>query len=479
MRAVPEILMAPYLCGFDTLAHYVPTSLLWLNGGVSCSSYIATAPLFYSVVVSLVWLGGPLFTVLKIVPCVLHGFLGLSIFGYAKIGLGWSSKKSIVPALIGTLYFVALRISWDLLREELALVCFFAVLMLLAVSENRKFSLKRWVLLSLAMIAVVSTDQLVAALMLVMVVLTMVYKTMLRKQIGLTNLILFSSPSILLFLLSFYFSPSVPEYRLIFGFPSNSDGWLQLFGYSSYPAFLTNEAGFFIYCFLPILPLVAISYRRIRNFQLRSWIVLIFIALFIPMVSPSNLRWAMMLIYPLAFYATETLSKLKSINWKHFNHAPYRASVIYLVCVTMILSFGFTLMPPEKPFVYFDASHNSYIYQIPSSMLQNTLSKANCNDTVNSLQWFKDNVKADSLMLTHRAFYGWAISLLDKDRVVLYEYDNPANAAETVIQNRHSQIYLIWWVDSYGWYEQPNVPSSFTEVYHSGKIAIYQFVLNA
>ena len=140
MRAVPEILMAPYLCGFDTIAHYVPTSLSWLNNGVSCSSYVATAPLFYSVVVSLVWLGGPLFTVLKIVPCVLHGFLGLSMFGYAKIGLGWSSQKSIVPAFIGTLYFVALRISWDMLREELALVCFFAFLILLAVSEHGKFS---------------------------------------------------------------------------------------------------------------------------------------------------------------------------------------------------------------------------------------------------------------------------------------------------------------------------------------------------
>ena len=57
---------------------------------------------------------------LKVLPSVLLGFLGLAMYGYARRGLGWSPKKSIVPALVGTLYFVALRVSWDAFREELA-----------------------------------------------------------------------------------------------------------------------------------------------------------------------------------------------------------------------------------------------------------------------------------------------------------------------------------------------------------------------
>ena len=118
--------MAPYVVGFDTMGHYVPTTLLWLRGGVDFWRYIATAPLFYSIVVSLVSLGGPLIVVLKVLPLVFHGFLGLSIYMYSRSGLGWSPSKSTVTALLATVYFVALRLSWDLLRSELALIFFFA-----------------------------------------------------------------------------------------------------------------------------------------------------------------------------------------------------------------------------------------------------------------------------------------------------------------------------------------------------------------
>ena len=71
--------------------------------------------------------GSPVF-VLKIISPLLLGFLGLSIYAYAKRGLGWSPPKSTFVALLGTVYFVALRASWDQLREELGLVFFFVVL---------------------------------------------------------------------------------------------------------------------------------------------------------------------------------------------------------------------------------------------------------------------------------------------------------------------------------------------------------------
>lgn len=76
-------------------------------------------------------------------------------------------------------------------------------------------------------------------------------------------------------------------------------------------------------------------------------------------------------------------------------------------------------------------------------------------------------------MLTHWAFYGWAMLTISPDQIVLYEYDNPANAANSAVQQGHNKIYLIWWTNGHGWYGQPSVPSSFEEVYHSGEIAIY------
>jgi hypothetical protein len=239
---------------------------------------------------------------------------------------------------------------------------------------------------------------------------------------------------------------------------------------------LISEVGFFLYCYLPLLPLALVSFKRFGNLQLRSWVLLSLFLLLIPMVSLSNFRWVMLFTYPLAFYVSDTLSRFKFVSWKRFGLTLHRIVVIYLVLVMSILSLGFMLMPPEKPLSYFDAGqYNGYINQVPSSMLQNTVSIADCQDTANALQWFKNNTNENALLLTHRAFYGWALSTLNKNQVVLYEYDNPVNAAETVAQEGNNQIYLIWWINGQGWYEQPTVHSSFEEVYNSSRIAIYSY----
>ena len=123
--------MGPYIIGFDTMGFYVPNTLLWLHNGVNLGNFLATAPLFYTIFMSIVAAGGSPVFVLKIISPLLLGFLGLSMYAYAKRGLGWSPSKSTFVALLGTIYFVALRASWDQLREELGLVFFFVVLMLL------------------------------------------------------------------------------------------------------------------------------------------------------------------------------------------------------------------------------------------------------------------------------------------------------------------------------------------------------------
>ena len=471
--------MGPYVVGFDTMAYYVSTTTLWLHGNVNLGSFIATAPLLYALIIGFVLSGGSVVLVLKVLPPVLLGFLGLAMYGYARRGLGWSPTKSIVPALVGTLYFVALRVSWDAFREELALIFFFVVLMLLvtkAGASEKKFSWKRYGAFALALAAVVLSNQVVAVLVLGVLLFTVVYKLVRESRIDAVHLILFSLPAVLLFFLIFYLSPSVPEYRLIFGFPTTtSDGWLALFGYSSYPAMLASEAGFFLYCFVPLLPLALLSVKLFSNFQMRSFIALVFVASLIPMVSPSDLRIVMLLVYPLAFFVTEGLSRLKSVHWKRFKITSLRVGLVYLMLVTVVLSLGFMVMTPASPFLYFKEGVNPYVYTIPTSMLQNTVSIADCQGTVNALQWLKDNMTGSSILLTHRAFYGWALTTFNPDQVFLYEFGNPLTAATTAAQEGYSRIYLIWWVNGKGWDGQPTVAPAFHEIYQSGEIAIYQY----
>ncbi len=475
VRFVPEIIMGPYVVGFDTLAHYVPTTLLWQQGQVNLWSFIGTAPLLYTITVGLTAITGSVMVVLKVLPSVLLGFLGLSIYVFARRGLSWSTKKSLVPALVGTLYFVALRISWDALREEIALIFFFVVLTAIAAMSTKKFSWKNYLLFALALAAVVLANQVVAVLVLGVVLFTVIYKLFHEGRLNAARLVAFSLPAVALFLAVFYLSPSIPEYRLIFGFPSTPDGWLALFGYSSYLDMLGSTAVFILFCFLPLLPLALLSVRSFKNFQMRIWILLILLAALVPMVSPSNLRLVMLLSYPLVFFAIEGASTLQSVRWKRFKKPLLGVGMAYLVAVTAVFSLGFMVLPSSSPFPYFVAGEfNSHIYQIPSSMLQNTVSIEDCPDAANVVQWVKNHMDADSVLLTHRAFYGWALPEINSSQIVLYEYDNPADAAGSLTGN-YSHVYLVWWIDGEGWYGLPSVPSVFQQVYQSGNMAVYTY----
>jgi hypothetical protein len=473
LRAIPEILMSPYVVGFDTMSYYIPTTSLWLQGGLDIWSYFSSAPLFYTIVVFFVSLGGPLAVVLKIMPVILHGLLGLSIYAYARKGLSWSPRKSTLTALVGTVYFVALRISWDLLRNELALIFFFLLLALLGTKQSMAYSWKHYVLLSLSAMAVVLAHQLVAVVMLGVLIFTIVQKLLQKERAYTTRLFLALLPSALFFVIV-YISPAGGIASLDF---SRNVGW-PLSDFSSYQSMLASDVGFFLYCYLPLLPMALLSAKRFRNLQLRSWLFISLILVLVPIAILSNFRWLLMLVYPIAFYAVDGLSLLKSISWKRFGITLHRIGILYLVVSVSVLSLGFTLLTTERPFAYFDAGqYNGYIYQIPSSMLQNTISLADCNGTASALQWFKNNTDDDAFLLTHEAFYGWSLTTLNmnQSQIIPYGFGDPAQAAENATQQGHDKIYLIWWINGVGWYGQPTVAASFEEVYHSGRIAIYRY----
>ena len=418
--------MGPYIVGFDTMGFYVPNALLWLREGINFGDFLTTAPLFYSVFTLLVAVvGSPVF-VLKIISPFFLSLLGLSMYSYAKRGLGWSPSKSTFVALLGTLYFVALRASWDQLREELGLVFFFIVLMLL--TERKEGRWKDYVALSLAMALVALSHQLVLVLMFGAIAFTLAYSVIHKEFVRSLKLIMCSLPAILYFFV-IYLS-GVLQSGLI-NFSTNAGSPLASWtGFVSYQSMLMSTGGLFLYCFLFILPLALISMWRLRNLQLGSWFIVSILLMLLPIATVSPYRWVLLLTYPLAFYATDALSRLKSIKWKHYKLTVRRIAVMYLVLATAVLSFGYIFMTPQQPFEYFNPQYfNSYSYQIPTSMQQNTISVADCQDTTTALHWFKDNVNNSSILLTHIVFYGWALLALNDNQVRNYGFDAPDEAA--------------------------------------------------
>jgi hypothetical protein len=108
-------------------------------------------------------------------------------------------------------------------------------------------------------------------------------------------------------------------------------------------------------------------------------------------------------------------------------------------------------------------------------MLQNTVPITDCQDVTNAVAWLKENVTSHAVVLTHRAFYGWALSELDPSQVILYEYNDPADVAATLNQDGGMSIYTVWWVNGEGWYGQPTIDASFKVVHESGEIAVYLY----
>jgi len=69
-------------------------------------------------------LNDPILTV-KILGPMLYAFLGLRMYVFARKTLGWSPRKSFLLVLICSIYFVSLRISWEMYRQMLGTIFLF------------------------------------------------------------------------------------------------------------------------------------------------------------------------------------------------------------------------------------------------------------------------------------------------------------------------------------------------------------------
>jgi hypothetical protein len=60
LRVIPEILMDPYLTGFDTAGYYLPNTLNWMSNGGNFWAFMADAPLMYIAVLGVISTGVPI-----------------------------------------------------------------------------------------------------------------------------------------------------------------------------------------------------------------------------------------------------------------------------------------------------------------------------------------------------------------------------------------------------------------------------------
>lgn len=458
-RALPEVLMGNYLVGFDTIAYYVPTVLRWMDRGFDPLELLGLAPLFYLLTYALALAGIPLTISLKALPPILYGLLGLAVFSFAVKGLGWPSRKGLLASTLSTLYFVGLRISWDMLRCVLGLTLLFLFLALL--SECARGSRRSLALLSAIGALVVLAHQLVSAIMFAIVFAVFLQGLSKRSNALAFKLFAACAPSLALFAVVIY-----ANYAVLLGHEGPVTGrsdWLSLMGYASATDAALRTLGFLLFCYLPISPLLFIGAPRLRSLELKAWIAWCFIGMALPFLSPLaplSYRWALLLNFPLTLFAAEGLEGLRS-----------RSSKIFFAALLASLSISFTFLPAEAAFPYFTLCPQ----YSPSSMLQNTVSLRDCRDVVEALKWVDDNVGREGVLLVHDAFHGWALLYTKEVEVSCYGYADPEGLALSLASNSRKRLYAIWWAPGLGWHGQARLPPSFSVVYSSGGIVVYEF----
>jgi hypothetical protein len=313
-------------------------------------------------------------------------------------------------------------------------------------------------------VLVVMAHQLVTLLMFIIVFAIALEKLMKRNYSFVGLLFMSCLPAMALFTLTFY-----ADYVVVPGYADDISvsgrlEWFSLMGYSSIADGIMHSVGFLLFCYIPLLPFALLAIRELKRFELEAWIIWCSVAASLPFFvssAPLSYRWILLLTFPLAFFAVEGFRKLGS---SLFNKG--------LAGFLVLLSFGFVFLPAEAAFPYFTV----YPYYVPSSMLQNSVPLSDCRDVARALNWVKDNDFGSSeILLVHDAFNGWALLYADGVKIVRYGYASSESVALAFSQQGYGPIYLIWWVSGEGWHGQASLPSTFKEVFRSGRIAVYEF----
>jgi len=470
LRLIPELLSQPWPIGYDTIyyARKITEDHVWSNMDI----FVENSPLFYILIAPFTAFDN-IFVVLKAAAPLLYALLCGAVFTYASHGLEYGPKRALVCSLIFALQLSALRISWDLFRNELGLIFMLLTFALLARFEGTRIQFALFGLLStLASFS----HEMVAALQLLVILNILTSKT-LNKEISwrkLGALIVTFSPSITYVIFLTFWALSSPvrgpvKYEVSPFFDYIGSGPYQ---YSTYMELITELARLFLILFSPVLSIVLLGMRK-RLQHINSFTVILLGLSFLPVISPHcspafSPRWMFMLAIPFSFYAGEGLSLLYETS------RDYR-TIRFFIVLLVLPSLIFIALPPNLSLLSLLQTEKTRQY-LPSSMLSNTVPLQDIPHLLESLAFLKHIMNSSSLLITHEAFYDWALIALGSHINVTSSIKlDPFAEAESFAGSRR-EIYVISWTDPLrSWHGLKQPDDEFQLVFSSGPIGIYRY----
>ncbi len=458
--------MGPYPVGWDTIAFYVPNTLDWAAGKAGFLEMLGTAPLMYMIAVPVYLLlrVNPVW-IFKIMGPVLYGTMIWALFRFLRLSLRWPERQALGGALITSLYFVTLRISWDLYRNMLGLTF---ILLSLPLLEDWKGPRKQVFLSGLIVLAVAS-DQLTGVIALSLIGVRALTGLVRKRWDEFMRLVRVGMPGVGFFLLIVYAGIVVSGGSLVqeqAPVPSLDS--------------LASSVGFLGYIYLPIAPLVALGLRRVVSPELRNWSVLFLgaaLTTLIPFFGPivMSYRWSLLVDIPLCVYASAGLARVAgsgrpAVNWLGL----FRGKIMPLFSLILVVSATLYIALPARQAMPYYATFPGLL---PTSMVQDTVPLSDMASLRELLDWAALRVGPGTALITHQAIYGWTRAYLpsSSNYVVNYEYSTPLEGVAKAKSAGYSSVLMIWWVNGSGWHGEASVPSGFSTVFRDGNMAVYKY----
>ncbi len=492
IRLIPEAISYPYPIGFDTIAYYIPIILSRLALRASVLDYLEGTILPYLPLTGAYLLLGDAISAMKIVPAVLLGMLGWSAYLVGRRSLNWTIPKALLLSVLLSLYFVTLRISWDLQRNVIGLVF---VLLTLAYIEDQRPYVRFGVLPVLSSLAVMSHES--SAILVLIVVGAYLFSN--RRFYDLRSWSSFV-PAVLLIILQVFSRHDLAS-QIRGGPPAQS-----LF------ASLAYNFWFLLFGFGFLIPVALMGLKRGVKPHWVIWIIVCLIFGLLPNLGiPSGAphRWTMLLVTPMMMLFIEGADVVNSIKaaW------PRRLGKIVVagsLLVIIVTSSGYLGLHDAHRNYLRLAPQYSAIF--PGSMVESTVLLENMPSIIAIAHWANETLPNTALLILPFQLYGWYVTIASQNQGLDYrphghernlddtisairprtgpnllyantvDLNNPKDkfalvkmAAEAASGGTRD-VYVVWWEDDSLDGPSDNLPIQFVVAFAPGPLAVYWLV---
>ena len=456
LRALPEFLSGVYPVGFDSLAGYVPAILALPNNSPMKLFGWAYSPL----AIYLLWFirlltGVDPYFLLKVAGPVFYGCFSVSFCYMLSHGLGWSNRKSLFVSLLLFLQPAILRMGWDQLREELALMLFFVLLGVtkLDLIEGAK-SKPIWVLA--LSVLIVFSDQLVAILFFV-VAIAQLFNAIIKGKGRFWGASATVLPSAAVFIWQLYMSygpgTQFSEHFAPINLPSGTSNFVFTNYFVGDPRFLGGDywkvLGYVgclaIYAVILLVPFAIKGFFKDRVFMpILVWLAIASFSIVIyPWYALSQYSWWILLLpIPLTVYIGENLDRLHIFDVGKLNKR--KKAFWVALCLLGVIAVGYATSTIKLGYPY------AYTY-MPAGMVESSVPFEDIQNITAALTWTNENVPRNSTIIVEQKIQGFAYIELRPD--IQIRVSTPLltlNQVLRLINSAPNCTYAVWYNSDIG-----------------------------